>query len=313
MESILTFRQLAALWKADKQHYVKRSTFSVYSLHLETHLIPSFGDLTDISELQVQQFVNQSLANGLKQKTIKDILIVLNMVLHFGEKYYSWTHYPMDIHFPTSCIGRDLPVLSIEEQDRLMLYLERHFSLQNLGIALCLSTGMRIGEICALTWEDIDLAEGVVRVCKTLQRISLEGGHTQLIVDSPKTSHSFREIPLLASLVKALKPLVRKTRPQYYVLTNRSKPSEPSTFRTYYKRLMQELHLPPIRFHGLRHSFATRCIAFQCDYKTVSALLGHASINTTLNLYVHPNLDQKRKCLNMVFRHRESFSGYDAP
>ena len=137
---------------------------------------------------------------------------------------------------------------------------------------------------------------------KTLQRIYLGAHRSEVIVDTPKTASSCRDIPISATLVAQLRPLKKAARPRHYVLTNDEKPTEPGPYRVYFKRLMRELGLPPIRFHGLRHSFATRCIECNCDYKTVSALLGHASINTTLNLYVHPGLAQKKKCVNRAAR-----------
>ena len=87
----------------------------------------------------------------------------------------------------------------------------------------------------------------------------------------------------------------------FYVLTNSAKPMEPRTYRDYYNRLMKLLDMPNLKFHGLRHSFATRCIESRCDYKTVSVLLGHSNITTTLNLYVHPNMEQKKKCVEQMF------------
>lgn len=87
-----------------------------------------------------------------------------------------------------------------------------------------------------------------------------------------------------------------------FVLTNSEKPLEPRLYRRYYQNLMKQLGLPPMKFHGLRHTFATRCIECQCDYKTVSSILGHSNINTTLNLYVHPDICQKRKCIDKMMR-----------
>ena len=90
--------------------------------------------------------------------------------------------------------------------------------------------------------------------------------------------------------------------PQRIVLTNDIKPTEPRTYRSYYEKLLKELDIPKLKFHGLRHSFATRCIESKCDYKTVSVILGHSNISTTLNLYVHPNIEQKKKCINQMCR-----------
>jgi integrase len=162
---------------------------------------------------------------------------------------------------------------------------------------------MRIGEVCALTWEDVDTKQGVIRVSKTIERIYVidgENKHTELIISTPKTKNSNREIPMTKDLLKVLKPLKTIVNGAYYVLTNDANPTEPRTYRNYYKQLLRKLDIPILKFHGLRHSFATRCIESQCDYKTVSVILGHANISTTLNLYVHPNLEQKKRCLDKM-------------
>ncbi len=290
------------MWEEDKRAYVKRSTFSIYSLHLQKHLLPSFGMQSSVSECEVQSFVNKQLLEGMRPKTIKDILVVLQMVLRFAAKHCGWNYRPMEIRYPTPRVLPFLQVLTLNQQKRLLLYLNRHFSYYNLGISLCLQTGLRIGEICALTWADLDLKAGLLRVNKTLQRVYLGPNCTKVVLDSPKTEHSYREIPLSAQLIVQLRPLKRRAQLGHYVLTNSAKPAEPGTFRAYFKRLIHSLELPPIRFHGLRHSFATRCIECGCDYKTVSALLGHANISTTLNLYVHPNIDHKKRCVNKASR-----------
>ena len=166
---------------------------------------------------------------------------------------------------------------------------------------ICLSSGIRIGEICALRWADIDLECGVIRVSKTIQRIYIDG-HTELIEDAPKTVNSNREIPLTRELAAYIRPIRKIVRADFYLLSISPTPVEPRTYRDYFRRLTDSLGLPPIRFHGLRHSFATRCIESKCDYKTVSAILGHSNISTTLNLYVHPGLEQKRRCIDAVAR-----------
>jgi integrase len=152
-----------------------------------------------------------------------------------------------------------------------------------------------------LTWDDLDVDAGVVRINKTLQRIYL-GGSTEVVIGPPKSANSIREIPMSDELMKVVKSLKRIVNGGFYILTNSPRPTEPRSYRNHFKRLMQKLDLPLVKFHGLRHSFATRCIESDCDYKTVSVLLGHSSISTTLNLYVHPNLDQKRKCIERMFR-----------
>jgi integrase len=300
-----TIAQLISLWKTDKKQYVKKSSFSAYVLLVENHLLPAFGDKKIIEEAEVQTFVFQKLEQGLSQKTIKDILIVLKMVLKFGAKNKYFEHIPFDIQFPTEREKHNIEVLSRTNQKKVMSYIETHFTFRNVGVYICLSAGIRIGEVCALTWEDIDTDNGVINIRKTIQRIYLiEDGDrkTELILDTPKTKNSIRSIPMSRDLLRMLKPLKKIVNNSFFVLTNDAKPTEPRTYRSYYKNLMKELNMPDLKFHGLRHSFATRCIESKCDYKTVSVLLGHSNITTTLNLYVHPNLEQKKKCIDQMFK-----------
>ena len=297
--------EVIELWKIDKQQYVKKSSFSAYTLLIENHLLPIFGEQYEIEEADVQSFVLQKLEGGLSHKTIKDILIVLKMVLKFGAKNKWLSYTPFDIQFPTEREKQNLEVLSRAEQKKIMNYIQEHFTFKNLGVYICLSAGIRIGEVCALTWEDIDTDNGVISINRTIQRIYLiENGvrRTELILDTPKTKNSIRDIPISKDLLRILKPFKKIVNPTFFVLTNDAKPTEPRTYRSYYKKLMNELDMPELKFHGLRHSFATRCIESNCDYKTVSVLLGHSNISTTLNLYVHPNMEQKKKAIEQMFK-----------
>lgn len=301
-----TIREISLLWLEDKKMYVKQSTSSIYGLMLENHIFPVFGNLYELAENQVQDFTLQKLKAGISQSSIKSILVVLKMVQKFGIKHGFLSYSEWDIKFPTSRESRQLEVLSIDAQKRIMNYVLNHFTFRNLGIYLCLTTGLRIGEVCALKWDDINIDSGSILVRKTLERIYVIDGkkkYTKLIIDSPKTKNSIREIPMTAELLQMMKQLKKLVVAHYYVLTNENKPIEPRTYRNYYKKLLHELDIPQLKFHGLRHSFATRCIESNCDYKTVSVILGHSNISTTLNLYVHPNMDQKKKCINQMFKH----------
>lgn len=305
MTSKKSFAQIVELWKTDKKQYVKKSSFSAYTLLIENHLLPEFGNKHSVEETEVQAFVFQKLESGLSQKTVKDILIVLKMILKFGAKNKWLSYDPFEIQYPTVRESQFIEVLSRTHQKKIMNYIQEHFTFRNLGVYICLSSGMRIGEICALTWEDIDTDNGVLRVNRTIQRIYvIEDGNrrTELVLDTPKTKNSIREIPISKDLLRILKPFKKIVNPSFFVLTNDTKPTEPRTYRSYYKNLIKYLEIPEIKFHGLRHSFATRCIESNCDYKTVSVLLGHSNISTTLNLYVHPNMEQKKKAIEQMLK-----------
>lgn len=305
MKKNTQFKSVVELWQADKQQFVKKSTFAAYSLLIANHLLPAFSEANDISEEDVQQFVFKKLKEGLSQKSVKDILIVLKMILRYGAKHNLMEHRQIEIRFPTERERQEVEVLSKANQRKIMEFVKSNFTFQNLGIYICLSAGLRIGEVCALTWDDIDAEQGVIYVNKTIQRIYLVGDmekRTEVIIDTPKSKNSIREIPMTRDLLRIVKPLKKVVNGSFYVLTNSAAPTEPRTYRNYYKRLMKQLDIPALKFHGLRHSFATRCIESNCDYKTVSVLLGHSNISTTLNLYVHPNMEQKKRCIEQMLK-----------
>lgn len=300
-----TINQITEEWKEEKKKYVKKSTYAAYQLLIQNHIKPYFGDLYEVNEEKVQQFVFDKLDAGLSEKTIRDIIIVLKMILKFGIKNGYLEYVQIDAKFPSKQEKKNLDVLSKADQKKFMEHLRNNFTFKNLGIFICLSTGMRIGEICGLRWCDVDTAEGVIKVRHTLQRIYIIEGetrHTELLLDTPKTANSVRDIPMSSELLKMLKSLNKVVNENYYVISNDIKPIEPRTYRNYYKKLCKQLDIPELKFHGLRHSLATRCIESKADYKTVSVLLGHSNISTTLNLYVHPNKEQKKKTIDKMLR-----------
>ena len=300
-----TVREIAGAWKEYKRPYVKQSTMAAYVLILENHVLPYFGDNDSLHEQAVQTFVLQKLESGLSAKTVKDILIVLKMVMKFGVKNEWMSYCEWDIKYPPSSENKVLDVLSVTNHRKILNHIQSHFTFMGLGIYISLSTGLRIGEICALKWSDINVSDGILTVNRTIERIYLIEGerkHTELVINTPKTKNSCREIPMSKELFGILKPLKKVVNEDYYILTNDERPTEPRTYRNYYKRLMEKLDIPKLKYHGLRHSFATRCIEVGCDYKTVSVLLGHSNISTTLDLYVHPNMEQKKRCIAKVFK-----------
>ena len=300
-----TIREIAVAWKEYKRPYVKQSTMAAYLLILENHLLPAFGENDSLPEQSVQSFVLEKIECGLSVKSIKDILIVLKMVMKFGVKNEWMNYYEWDIKYPTNSANKELEVLSVSNHRKILDHIQSHFTFTRLGIYISLSTGLRIGEICALKWNDINITEGTITVSRTIERIYMVEGekkHTELVISSPKTRNSCREIPMSKELLAIVKPLKKIVNDDFYVLTNDEHPTEPRTYRNYYNGLMEKLGIPRLKYHGLRHSFATRCIEAGCDYKTVSVLLGHSNISTTLNLYVHPNMEQKKRCITKMFK-----------
>ena len=300
------FSEVAELWKTDHRRYIKKSSYAIYLIHLNRHLLPWFGSGDVPTEDSIQAFVNQKVSEGMSFSTIRSSLLVLGMILTYGEKLGRWPHIAYSVHFPSEGKRRQkIDVLTKEQQKRLVGYLTDNLSFRNLGILICLMSGLRIGEICALQWKDLDTEAGVIHVTKSLNRLYLADGNEReylLQVNSPKTASSVRDIPMSRKLIQNIKPFRKLMNPGYYVLTNAATPLEPRYMRDYFTRLMVRLGMPPVRFHALRHSFATRCIESNCDYKTVSTILGHASLATTMDLYVHPGLEDKKRVIEKMSR-----------
>lgn len=301
MQKHLPFREVADLWKDNKRSMVKYSTFCAYVLILKTHLLPKFGDAATITESEAQQFALDKLNSGLSRKSVHDILAVLKAVAKYGAKRDIFDLPSWDIDYPTETAARKLPVLSLPDHRKLLGKLSATPTPQNIGIMIALCCGLRIGEVCALQWHNVDMQRRIITVSNTVSRIyNCYTMHTEHYASSPKTKSSNREIPISPLLLNALRSVKRQQSGGDYVVGDGTKAKEPRAYRETFSRMLRRLNIPQIVFHGLRHTFATRCIESQCDYKTVSVILGHSNVATTLNLYVHPNIDQKKRCIDRL-------------
>lgn len=303
MDKQIPFSEVAESWIESKAQLVKRSTYCAYSLIIKTHLLPTFRGHSEITESEAQQFVIDKLNSGLKRKTVKDIIATLRAIVRYGEKHLGFPGERWEIVLPTDTESKTLPTLSLSSHRKLLRHLLESPTVQNIGVTIALTTGMRIGEVCALRWENTDLVRRVITVRQTVGRIyDSEHNRTERITSTPKTKTSNREIPIGKELYDALRAIKDKATSEKYVVGGSESPKEPRTYREYFSRLLKRLDIPRIVFHGLRHTFATRCIECMCDYKTVSAILGHSNVATTMNLYVHPDMEQKKRCISKMFK-----------
>jgi len=281
---------------------VKEASFASYETLLHKHVLPWFGDAADISETDLQEFVLEKLDAGYSLSSVQLMVLVVRMILRFGASRGMCGEPRWHIRYPSVHNGRPLKLFSLQEQRQIVHYVQEHPSPRNLGIYFALATGLRIGELCGLQWKDIDLPAGVVHVGKTLSRIwhqGRDGPGTELVLGSPKTPSSQRDVPIPDDFEALLKTMPHPEGDDFF-LTAGPKPTEPRTYRNYFNTFLDGLGLARRNFHALRHSFATRCIEAGFDAKTVSALLGHSSISTTLDLYVHPGYDKKKACVNSI-------------
>lgn len=299
-------------WLESRRGYIKEATYANYSTAVYNHIIPTLGQfaLSELNEKKLQETVlwwmehgRHDHSGGLSLKTVKDLLMITKLALRAAIKDGLIPNINMDVEFPTTEKVKKLKVLSKDDQLKLTQAVYLNLTPKNMGILLCLHTGIRIGELCALQWKDINLQDKTLSINKTIQRIFMrdENGiaYTKIIITPPKTRSSNRVLPLSSFIFPVLKK-VQCANPAYYLLTGNEHYIEPRTYRSYYNRFLKKNNIKHVNFHGLRHTFATRCIEGGADYKTVSELLGHASVNMTLNLYVHPQMEQKRKCVELI-------------
>ncbi|MBR1434078.1 MAG: site-specific integrase [Bacteroidales bacterium] len=302
---MLNFSFLAEAWLSSKRHSVKTTSYATYENIVKKVLLPYFQKKNEtLSEEDVQSFVDFQIARGIKQKTVKDEIVVLKMIYRFAAKRRHCQMIDLDwmLCFPPTPFHNTDKSFSVSEHRKLLKYVSDKFSFRNFAVEIAIETGLRIGELCALQWSDFDMKDKVVRIWKTVYKIHLENGLYCLDLGTPKTRKSIREIPLSACLYPKVKAILMVTKMDYFVVDNTEKPTDPRNLREYFQRMCRRIGLPRMHFHCLRHSFATRCIESGVDYKTVSSLLGHANISTTLNLYVHPDREQKRKAVAKLLK-----------
>jgi integrase len=285
-----------AVWLERARPALKQSTFARYSYVAEKYILPTFGGmkLCNIFDETVRDFANLQLSS-LSVKSVKDMLNILFLSLKSARKEGYRINNSFEVTLPKNQ-PKEIDVLSEVEQARLERHIMNEPTPRNLGILLCLYTGIRLGELCALQWRDISFAEKTLSISKTVQRIRSkdETGITKVIIDSPKSKCAVRVIPLPDFLSPILESAKGKTSEDTYILTSNNRPMEPRTYQYFFKSLLKKCGVKAIPFHALRHSFASRCVETGFDVKSLSQILGHATVNITLNVYVHSSMTQKR-------------------
>lgn len=303
------FETVAAEWLETMRLQLKESSIVKYMNLLNTYLFPYFMDrsIESITQEEIDAFSRRLLicggqkGSGLSPKTVADTRSVLKNIFVYAAQYKKYD--VVDIN--KMCMKqpvKSMRILSVAEQQKLSQYLCDNLTLTNLGILVCLYTGLRIGEICALKWEDISFEEQYLHVNKTMQRIQNKNGakqRTSILVSKPKSNSSIRKIPLPDDIFTLI--VSARCPGHTYFLTGHSYTfTEPRTLQNRFKAITKNCGIPNANFHALRHTFATRCMELGFDVKSLSEILGHASVNITLNRYVHPSMELKKKNMNMV-------------
>lgn len=297
----LTLMEIGELWLQSKKNCVKSSTYCNYKRNLEDYIYPSIGGLkySLITKQQLNDLVEKLLVSGrkdgkggLSKGTVKDIITILKSVSKFAHYEFKLKNICENLKL-FKVKKNEIQALSNNERKKLETYLLDNIKLSNICIILSLYTGLRVGEICGLQWQDFNFKQGSLSVTKTVERISLGNGKTKVVVEPPKTESSIRKVympPFITALLND-----HKDTPEKYVLTGKLKPSEPRALQYKFKRILGKTNIRDMSFHSLRHTYATLCIEKGMDIKTLSELLGHSDVKITLNTYVHSSDSLKKK------------------
>lgn len=299
-----TIKSVSADWLKDSTIFVKSSTTSRYEDYLRCYILPQFG------ERHIDSLVNQDISDfcsalltdggtkgqGLSPKTVSEVLRVIKHI-----RKYALNHGYM-VGFTSDCVfirqkREEMRVFTQVERRKLISYLSANQNLCNTGIQLCLRTGIRIGELCALKWDDFSIAEQELHIHATLQRIRNDKGEgeakTKVVITPPKSESSIRTIPLPQDMCSNLANICK---PGAFFLTgDNERFIEPRTMQNRFKAVLDECGIEDANFHALRHTFATVCIESGFDVKCLSEILGHANINITLDRYVHSTMEMKQR------------------
>lgn len=230
---------------------------------------------------------------------LSDIMVLFKSVFRYASREYRIRNVLDGIVLPKKN-KPEIAVMNKEQQLRIEKYLDKHPSVTSVGISISMYMGLRIGEVCALQWKDIDLEKRTLTISKTIQRVQCRTGarHTKLIITEPKSESSKRTIPIPDCLLPLLRQFMDNG--EVYVVSGRKKPVEPRTMQYRFVKILHNANLPSFHYHSLRHLFATRCVELGFDVKTLFEILGHSSVEVTLNRYIHSDMERKRTCMSLL-------------
>lgn len=303
-ENNMTFEDIAIDWLEKKKVRIKPSTYNKYKQLLLKHILLQFGTLKpfqySIEIFEAGMFsITYSNSKSLSRSTVKSILYLIRAIIKYGLRYglNGNIEFEFDINGDDS---KEYAVLTKKDEKSLMNYIYENPSMSNLGIMLSLTTGLRIGEICALRKKNINFDSNIIYICETAQRLQIKGG-TKLITTSPKSKKAFRYVPLPQITASYLKSFdFQNMEEDFFIMTNATTPFEPRTLQYSFKSTLKKCNINDINFHSLRHTFATNCVELGFDIKTLSELLGHSNVSFTLNRYVHSSINQKIQQMRLI-------------
>ena len=304
----LTVKIILDMWLSLRLTDIKESTYQRYVTLIQLHILPYLGKIrincltAEILTDYIKKLLKSGRIDGrggLAEKTVNDVVSILKSALKQVGRKYAVDGSLFDVRMPV-IRKRRVETLGDWECEALSRSILAKPDLNGAAYLLALNYGLRLGEICGLKWSDISFAERTLTVNRTVLRLK-NGMRTQLTVQTPKTETSARTIPLTVEMLMLLNKLRNSAPEDAYLLTGkRMLPMEPRTLQYRFKSFLKSLGLKDHHFHALRHTFATRSIEKGFDAKTLSEMLGHRNVKTTLQLYVHPTMLHKRKIVEAV-------------
>lgn len=298
----MKLKELLEVWlERYMKHTIKIRTYNRYKGICELHLIKDLGEyeLDELKPNVLQDFLLKKIDDHYSTNTIKGIVSVLKqalklaITLEFVDKEYC-----SNLKMPSS-EEKEISVFNKKEQLVIESFCLNHKKRNYIGIVICLYTGIRLGELLALTWDDIDFNSNLLTINKTSYS-SKVNGKTQIIVDKPKTKKSNRVIPLPNQLVKLLKIIKKESNSKYVITTRNSGMVGNRSYQRTFKFILKKVNVPYRNFHSLRHTFATNAIELGMDVKTLAEILGHTNAMITLNRYSHSLLNYKIEMMNKL-------------
>lgn len=310
----LTFNEVLEQWLSYKQNFVKQSTYNKYINTYVNYIKQPLGlyHIDQIDERLIQNYVltlskqkNYRTNELLSISTLRIVVYIIKSTTNFAYKQNYIKPIQLEIELP-SYEKKPIQILPKKEQKILETYLIVKHDCFSLSILICLYTGIRIGELCALRWSDIDFNNRIILIHNTVQRIQNKENDiskTKLQITKPKTKNSIRRIPITSYLYDILNKyfVQNHEKSNYYIFRNKENgPIDPRKIQKHFKSIIKKLHLTSITFHSLRHTFATLCIEVGMDIKTLSEILGHSNVSTTMSIYVHSTESHKRKQIELL-------------
>ena len=303
------FKDIFKEWLKFRSGDLKESSLVKYRNIVKTYLLPRFADkdIRTLSHEKIKDYIVELRIsggrqhNGLSAATLRTIVTVIKSIFSYAANVKKIKVTGLS-DLKADCKQKEYRVLTTAEQISLEEKCREKLTRKDAGIILMLFTGIRIGELCALKWSDIELESSNINVSRTLQRIQTEGdtAKTKIVETAPKSQKSIRQVPIPSYVMPVLEKI--KGQKEDYLLSGKSKATEPRTMQRYIKSLTEKLSMKNVTCHTLRHSFATRCVEYRVDVKTLSEVLGHSSVQITMDRYVHPSMEMKKKSIDLMVK-----------